>query len=220
MEEQKKNIGLYAAKLVKDGQVIGLGTGSTISFFAQALQKRIMDGERFLAVPTSYQSQELCKKYKITITSLDEHRPDCAFDGADEVDNNKMLIKGRGGAMTQEKIVDYYSKDFYVLVDRSKLVDKLGTNFPVPVEVIPTAVSPVLEELSTLGNPILREAKNKDGPVITDNGNFIIDLKINITNPHEMEERINNIPGVLENGIFTRQCKIIVPNDNNIIDVR
>ncbi|HPR41124.1 MAG TPA: ribose-5-phosphate isomerase RpiA [Candidatus Methanofastidiosa archaeon] len=218
-EKEKRMVGVYASKFVKDGQVIGLGTGSTVAYFAEALGERILNGESFLAVPTSYQSIDLCKKYGITLTTLDEHRPECAFDGADEVDKSNNLIKGRGGAMTQEKIVDYYSNEFFVLVDKSKLVKILGSNFPLPIEVIPKAIKPVIDKLSEMGSPMVRPAINKDGPVITDNGNFIVDLKTIIKNPKEMEININNIPGVVENGIFTRKCKIIVPNDNDIIDV-
>ncbi|MHC1598780.1 MAG: ribose-5-phosphate isomerase RpiA [Candidatus Methanofastidiosia archaeon] len=217
--QQKQKVAEYAANLTKEGQVIGLGTGSTIALYAKALRKRIEQGEEFYAIPTSYQSYNLCIENNLRITNLSEHLPEVAFDGADEVNPHNHLIKGRGGALTQEKIVDYAAKEFYVLIDKSKLVVTLGTNFALPIEIIPMSLPAVMNELEKIGKPILREAKAKDGPVISDNGNFIIDLKIMINDPITLEQKLNNVPGVVENGIFTRPCKIIITHDN-IIDVK
>jgi len=218
-EELKRKVGHYAASLVKDGQILGMGTGSTISWFAKALGNRVRDGETFLAIPTSYQARILCRENGIGTTSLDDHDPEIAFDGADEVNPNNQLIKGRGGAHTQEKIVDYAAKEFYVLIDQSKLVQTLGTSFPVPIEVIPLAAGQLLRTLSSYGTPVLRMAKAKDGPVISDNGNFIIDLYTKVNNPIEFEHELNNMPGSVENGIFTKPCKIIVAYDD-VIDIK
>jgi ribose 5-phosphate isomerase A len=218
-EKQKEEIGKYAADLLHDGEVIGLGTGSTIKYMAMALGKRIKAGEEFFAVPTSFQSIQLCIDNNIKIVSLHEYLPEKSFDGADEVDSNKKLIKGRGGALTQEKIIDYSTKDFFVLIDEGKFVAQLGSKFPIPIEVIPLAHSAVMRRLVEIGNPILREAKAKDGQVITDNGNFIVDLWMKVENPEELERELNNIPGVVENGIFTRDCNIISMK-NDVIDVK
>lgn len=215
----KKKVGDYASTIVKDGQIIGMGTGSTVAWFAKALKIRIDNGEEFNAIPTSYQAIRLCKDNNIPLTSLDEHDPDVAFDGADEVDPNNYLIKGRGGAHVQEKIVDYAAKDFYVLVDKTKIVNTLGTSFSVPIEIVPVGLGTIMRTLQKIGNPVLREAIAKDGPVISDNGNFIVDLKTRVEDPCTLEQKLNNIPGVVGNGIFTRPCKIIIAYDD-IIDVR
>lgn len=201
----KKMAGYEAAELVKDGQVVGLGTGSTTHYFIQRLAEKIKEEEmEILGIPTSYQSQFLARKLGITMTTLDEHNVELAVDGADEVDPQLNLIKGGGAAHTMEKIVDSSAEKFIVIVDDSKLVDELGT-FPVPVEVIPQAFRFVAERLEAMdGKPELRIAERKDGPVITDNGNFVLDIQFQkISDPAALENELNTIPGVVENGLFT-----------------
>ena len=133
----KKDAGYKAAEYVKDGDILGLGTGSTTHYFIEAVGKRIeKEGINVMGIPTSFQSLLLAKQWNIPITSLEEHDIDLAVDGADEVDTNFNLIKGGGAAHTKEKIVDYAAENFYVIVDESKYVDEIG-GFPVPVEVIP-----------------------------------------------------------------------------------
>ena len=206
----KKLVGKYAADLVKDGDVIGLGTGSTTLEFIKSLGERIKkEGIEVYGIPTSFQSKILGIENKINIVSIDQYMPEKSFDGADEVDPNNFLIKGRGAALLQEKIIDYSAKEFYVLVDESKLVKRLGEKAKIPIEVIPSAWKIVSEKLKDL-SPELRMAVKKDGPVITDNGNFIIDLKFSVEDPEEKEKELNNIPGVIENGIFTRKCKVLI----------
>jgi ribose 5-phosphate isomerase A len=203
--ELKRRVGYEAAKLVKDGDVVGLGTGSTTHHFIEKLGKRIeKEGMDILGVPTSYQSFFLARDSGIQITTLEEHDVDIAVDGADEVDPKLNLIKGGGAAHTLEKIVDSTASRFVVIVDGSKIVSELGS-FPVPVEVIPQATRPVKKTLIEMGgSPSMRMAERKDGPVVTDNGNFIFDVKLTIKNPKKMETEINNIPGVVENGIFSQ----------------
>jgi len=203
--ELKRRVGYEAAKLVKDGDVVGLGTGSTTHHFIEKLGKRIeKEGMDILGVPTSYQSFFLARDSGIQITTLEEHDVDIAVDGADEVDPKLNLIKGGGAAHTLEKIVDSTASRFVVIVDGSKIVSELGS-FPVPVEVIPQATRPVKKTLIEMGgSPSMRMAERKDGPVVTDNGNFIFDVKFTIKNPKKMETEINNIPGVVENGIFSQ----------------
>lgn len=201
----KKNTGYEAAKEVLDGQVVGLGTGSTTHYFIEKLGMRIEEeGLDIMGIPTSYQSFFLAKDWNIPVTTLEEHDVDIAVDGADEVDPALNLIKGGGAAHTLEKIVDYSADRFIVIVDDSKMVKNLGA-FPVPLEVIPTAsriVSRILEDMGAAVS--IRMAERKDGPVITDNGNFVIDAEFGILNePEELEIELNSIPGVVENGIFS-----------------
>lgn len=201
----KKNAGYEAAKEIKDGQIVGLGTGSTTHYFIEKLGLRIKEEELdIMGIPTSYQSMFLAKKWNIPLTTLNEFDIDIAIDGADEVDPNKNLIKGGGAAHTLEKIVDYSADKFIVVVDESKLVDKLG-NFPVPVEIIPASYRLIKNILLTMdADPKIRMGERKDGPVITDNGNFIIDAQFNsIDDANLLEIELNSIPGVVENGIFT-----------------
>ncbi|MEN9207971.1 MAG: ribose-5-phosphate isomerase RpiA [Gloeomargarita sp. GMQP_bins_120] len=203
----KQAVGQQAAQLVASGMVVGLGTGSTAAFMIQALGERLRRGEiqGVRGVPTSFQAAVLARQAGIPLTTLDEVETiDLAIDGADEVDPHKNLIKGGGAAHTREKVVDSLAQEFVVVVDESKLVERLGSTFPVPVEVIPMAVTPVMRALARLGGqPELRMAVKKDGPVITDQGNMVIDVRFPaIPNPADLEMRINNIPGVVENGLF------------------
>ncbi|MDP3033788.1 MAG: ribose-5-phosphate isomerase RpiA [Methanobacteriaceae archaeon] len=201
----KKDIGYEAAKEVLDGQVVGLGTGSTTHYFIEKLGMRIEEEDLdIMGIPTSYQSFFLAKDCNIPITTLEEHDINLAVDGADEVDPALNLIKGGGAAHTLEKIIDYSADRFIVIVDDSKMVETLG-KFPVPLEVIPTAARVVSQILEDMGvSTSIRMAERKDGPVITDNGNFVIDAEFGILNdPEELEIELNSIPGVVENGIFS-----------------
>ena len=203
----KQEVGRAAAAQVTSGSIVGLGTGSTTAFAIQFIGERLAAGEikDVVGIPTSFQASVLAKKHGIPLTTLDEApRIDIAIDGADEVDPQQNLIKGGGAAHTREKVVDGLAERFVVVVDSSKLVDKLGSTFALPVEVLPMAVAPVTRALAALGGtPELRMGVNKDGPVITDQGNMVLDVKFTgIDNPVEMEKTINNIPGVLENGLF------------------
>ncbi|GAB4227454.1 MAG: ribose-5-phosphate isomerase RpiA [Elainellaceae cyanobacterium] len=211
----KQEVGRAAANRVKSGSVVGLGTGSTTAFAIQFLGERLKSGELtdIKGVPTSFQASVLAKQYGIPLTTLDEiDNIDIAIDGADEVDPQKNLIKGGGAAHTREKIVDSLAKEFIVVVDSSKLVDRLGSTFPLPVEVLPMAVTPVMKAIEDLGGkPELRMGVKKDGPVITDQGNMILDVTFGaIENPTELEKTLNNIPGVLENGLFVGVATLVL----------
>ena len=203
----KQEVGRAAAAQVKSDSIVGLGTGSTTAFAIQFIGERLAAGEisNIVGIPTSFQASVLAKKHGIPLTTLDEApRIDIAIDGADEVDPQQNLIKGGGAAHTREKVVDGLAERFVVVVDSSKLVDKLGSTFALPVEVLPMAVAPVTRALEALGGtPELRMGVNKDGPVITDQGNMVLDVKFTgIDNPADLEKTVNNIPGVLENGLF------------------
>lgn len=211
----KQEVGRAAASRVQSGSIVGLGTGSTTAFAIQFLGERLRSGELkdIKGIPTSFQASVLAKQYGIPLTTLDEiDTIHIAIDGADEVDPHKNLIKGGGAAHTREKIVDSLAEQFIVVVDSSKLVDRLGSTFPLPLEVLPLAISPVTQAVEKLGGvPELRMAIKKDGPVITDQGNMIIDVKFEgIDNPAEMEKILNNIPGVLDNGLFVNVADIIL----------
>ncbi|NJR63400.1 MAG: ribose-5-phosphate isomerase RpiA [Cyanobacteria bacterium CRU_2_1] len=211
----KQEVGKAAAERVKSGSIVGLGTGSTTAFAIQFLGERLKSGELMdiKGVPTSFQASVLAKKYGVPLTTLDEiDKIDIAIDGADEVDPQKNLIKGGGAAHTREKIVDSLADVFIVVVDSSKLVDRLGSTFPLPVEVLPLAVTPVMKAIESLGGkPELRMGVKKDGPVITDQGNMVLDVTFDaIDNPAELEKTLNNIPGVLENGLFVGVANIVL----------
>jgi ribose 5-phosphate isomerase A len=203
----KKAAGEAAARRVQSGMLVGLGTGSTTIHAIHCLGQRLRDHElrEIRGIPTSFQSSVLARELRIPLTSLDEvDRIDVAIDGADEVAPDLTLIKGGGAAHTREKIVDALADEFIVVVDETKLVDKLGSRSPVPVEVVPFGLVPVLHALERLGGvPELRMGVRKAGPVVTDQGNFVVDVKFDsIPDPAGLERTINNIPGVLENGLF------------------
>ncbi len=203
----KLNAAKSAVSLIPKEGIIGLGSGSTVAIFAEELSRRIKSGEVTVSVvPSSYQAYQLAVKYNIPLTNLDNN-PELSLtiDGADEVDKNLNLIKGGGGALFQEKIVAFASKKVVIIVDESKLVEKLGSKFPVPIEVLPFSLGVVQKAITKMGiNPILREAKMKMGPVVTDNGNFIIDLKFSqpIHNLQQLAIDLKMIPGVVETGLF------------------
>jgi ribose 5-phosphate isomerase A len=211
----KQQVGKAAADRVQSGSIVGLGTGSTTAYAIQYLGDRIKSGELtdIKGIPTSFQASVLAKQYGIPLTTLDEvDRIHIAIDGADEVDPQKNLIKGGGAAHTREKVVDSLAELFIVVVDQSKIVTSLGSTFPVPIEVLPMAIAPVTRALEKLGGkPELRMGVKKDGPVITDQGNMVLDVTFaSIPSPAELEKTLNNIPGVLENGIFVGITDIVL----------
>jgi ribose 5-phosphate isomerase A len=217
----KQEVGRAAAALVQSNTVVGLGTGSTTAYAIQYIGERLAAGEleNIVGIPTSFQAEVLAKQYKIPLTTLDAvDRIDVAIDGADEVDPNKNLIKGGGAAHTREKVVDALADKFVVVVDSGKLVDKLNSTFLLPVEVIPMAVTPVTRQLEQMGAKVeLRMGVRKAGPVVTDEGNLVLDLKFeSIDDPAALEMAINNLPGVLENGLFVGVADVILVGE--IID--
>lgn len=202
--EQKERIAKEIARIANDGDVIGFGSGSTSYLATIEIANRIQnEGIRITAIPTSYEIKMLCTYLNIPTATLEEKRPDWCFDGADEVDSNNWLIKGRGAAMFNEKLNIAASTKNYILVDDSKIVNRLGEKFPIPVECNPKAINLVKEELFKLGaNEIeLRKAVKKDGPVITENGNLILDVRFNEIK-EDLERNIKNITGVIESGLF------------------
>ena len=212
-EEAKKKASLEAVKHIKDGFTIGLGSGSTVAYAIQEIGKRIQQRKlRILGVPTSHQAMMLAVHCGIPITTLNEHpQLNLTIDGADQIDRQLNLIKGMGGALTREKIVASATKQFVIVADETKLTEKLGANCAVPVEVLPFALPTVMLKMQEKGGkPVLREAKGKVGPVVTDNGNFIVDVAFGPINaPKELDSKLKSIPGVIETGLFVEMADVV-----------
>ena len=212
-DRKKKNAAKIAIDYVKNNSIIGVGTGTTINFFIEELGKNkgLIDG----AVSSSVATEKLLREQHIPVLPLNSviDLP-IYIDGADEVTHNKHLIKGGGGALTQEKIVAAASKQFVCIIDDSKLVPLLG-GFPLPVEVIPMAQSYVAREIAKLGGqPELRQ------DFLTDNGNIILDIhNLKIENPSELENQLNQITGVVTNGLFAKRPAdtLIIATDDGIV---
>ena len=202
----KKAVGIHAAQLVEDGMRVGLGTGSTTAFAIKELGRRIREeGLQMVGTPTSFAAERLGREMGIPLVSLDAiNHLDIALDGADEVDPVLNLIKGRGAAHTREKVVAGLADTFVALVDASKLTDQLGSRKPVPVEVLPMAVTPVMRSLEALGAvPAIRMGKQKDGPVVTDQGFWVVDAQFaGIEDPQALDHAIKGLTGVLDHGLF------------------
>ena len=206
--EMKQAVAKAAVDQIQNGMILGLGSGSTAALMIEELALKIKSGEirDVVGVTTSFQGEVLATELGIPLKSLSAvSEIDLAIDGADEVDPHFQLIKGGGACHVQEKLVADLAKKFIVVVDSSKLVEKLNLDFKLPVEVLPSAwkqVQKTLEELGGSGE--LRMAQKKAGPIVTDQGNLILDLtfKNGIDKPALLESQINNIPGVLENGLF------------------
>ena len=207
VEELKRKAAYAAVKHIKNGFVVGLGSGSTTAYAIEALAERIRR-ERIsvLGVPTSYQAFLLAVKHGIAVTTLEEQGViDLTIDGADQIDPKLNLIKGMGAALAREKIVASVSKQNVIIADESKKVAVLGENdHPVPVEVLPFAIAAVKSKIEGIGGKaVLREGKGKLGPVMTDNGNAVIDAVFGVIgNAAELEVKLKMIPGVLETGLF------------------
>jgi ribose 5-phosphate isomerase A len=229
-QEMKEAAGRAAADaLVKSGMKLGLGTGSTaihvIRRVGELLRAGKLSGIR--AFPTSFQSQIECEKLGIPAFALNSPELggtlDLTIDGADEVDRENRLIKGGGGALLIEKIAAYNSAAYAIVADETKIVEHLGLAFPVPVEVVPEARVSAALALEKLGVRVrLREAVRKAGPVITEHGNLLLDISFqNPADPVSLEAELNRIPGVVENGFFTRlRPAVYLVHGNGALEVR
>jgi ribose 5-phosphate isomerase A len=205
-EELKAAACRAALKHVSSGQVIGLGSGSTMAIFTKMLgqeaRSKNLDIE---VVPSSYEAYYLAIENGLKVISLEEcTSPDLAVDGADQINRKLEMIKGGGGALAREKVIDSTSKFVVIVVDESKLVDNIGAGFPVPIEVLPMAANVLLRKVGEIGGRgRIRTGGRKVGPVVTDNGNFILDVDFGaISDPARLEKELKLIPGVVEVGIF------------------
>ena len=209
LQTQMKQIVADAAiKEVEDGMILGLGSGSTAALMIKSLAEQIRLGnlKNIRGVPTSFQSEVLALELNIPLIDLASvSQIDLAIDGADEVDPDFQLIKGGGACHVREKLVASKANKLLIVVDETKMVQNLNKVFPLPVEVLPNAWKQVKDNILDMnGSSTLRMATKKAGPVVTDQGNLILDVLFNdgISNPRDLEKNINNIPGVLENGLF------------------
>ena len=213
-DEKKQAAAKAALKHLPKGGILGVGTGSTVNFLIDLLPELQLEA----AVASSNATAERLKKLGIEVVDMNSVGGlDAYVDGADEIDRHMHMIKGGGAALTREKIVASIAKKFVCIVDDSKWVDQLGREFPLPVEVIPMARSAVARKIVALGgDPVYREG------VVTDNGNVILDVyNLNILNAIELEKALNNIPGVVTNGIFALNAdSIAIVATNNGIEER
>jgi ribose 5-phosphate isomerase A len=210
----KRGAAYAAAAHVKDGMVVGLGSGSTAAYAIIALgERRKHESLNVLGVPSSYQAFSLAVQCGIPITTLEEHPTlDLNIDGADQIDPQLNLIKGMGAALAREKIVAAASRQNIIIADAQKHVKVLGeNNHPVPIEILPFSIALVRKRIQKLGGaPHLRETKGKLGPVISDNGNAIMDATFGLINdPTVLEHRLRIIPGVVETGLFIGLADIV-----------
>ncbi|MFP4329252.1 MAG: ribose-5-phosphate isomerase RpiA [Alkalispirochaetaceae bacterium] len=211
--ELKRLVGRSAAeRYARSGMRIGMGTGSTALWAIRRIGELMEEGKLtdILGVPTSTQSELECERAGIPIRTMNDRLIDgfldLTIDGADEVDPGKALTKGGGGALLIEKVCAYNSRQVVIVVDEGKLAARLGDTFPVPLEVIPSARIPVTRRLEREGfEVVLREAQRKMGAVITDNGNILLDVRVPVARDAlELEDLFGRIPGIVENGIFSR----------------
>lgn len=220
--DSKKLAGEKAVEFVKDGMVVGLGTGSTVYWTILKLAERMKEGLNIYGVPTSKATEQLAIKLGIPLIDLSEIiKIDLAIDGADEVNHSLTLIKGGGGALLREKMIASISERFLIVADESKFVQTLGT-FPLPIEVIPFGWELTKKQIEKIGSmkPILRLKNNT--PFITDNGNYILDcFTESIEKPDDLTVHLNMIPGVVENGLFVNMCDAaIIAKNNGTIEIK
>jgi ribose 5-phosphate isomerase A len=219
IDKEKELAGYKVSDFVKDGMILGLGTGSTFYYAIKKIGEMVKEGLEIKAVSTSSSTDKLAKSLNIPLLSIDDvDEVDLTIDGADEVDPNFNGIKGGGGALLFEKVVAKFSKQNLWVVNSAKMVDKLGA-FPLPIEVVPFAVGNVCKKLVKLGyNPKVRMKNGEQ--FITDSANNIIDVKLGIIeDPYKMEVDLNMIPGVVENGLFLDVVDIVIVGRGNTVEV-
>lgn len=217
--DKKRAAGEKAVEFIKDGMIVGLGTGSTVYYTINKLGEMVANGLRIKAVSTSSSTTELAEKLGIPLVSLNEiDYVDITIDGADEVDDALNGIKGGGGALLYEKLVAVSSDKVIWVVDSSKMVKKLG-RFPLPVEVIPFAYNQVLNKFKNMDfSPKVRMKNNSF--FVTDGGHYIIDLYLNeIENPYELQNNLNSMPGVVEHGLFLNIVDTIIVGKENSVEI-
>ncbi|PEJ57775.1 ribose 5-phosphate isomerase A [Bacillus sp. AFS002410] len=217
--KDKQIVGEKAVEYVKDGMIVGLGTGSTVFYTIKKLGQLVKDGLNIKGIATSVQTEKLAKEVGIQLTSFSEiEQIDIAIDGADEINPDLELIKGGGGALLREKIIAKAAKTFLVVADPNKMVVKLG-KFRLPVEVIPFGMEMTMKQIRAIGLcPEIR--LNGTTPFITDNGNYIFDCNIpNNVQSEIIERELNLIPGVVENGLFVGMTDLVITldKDKNVI---
>lgn len=219
----KKSAGYAAADLVQDGMIVGLGTGSTSAFFIERLSQRCRDGLKIAAVATSIRTEEMAHKGGIPIININNLSSiDLTVDGADEIDKNKNMIKGGGGALLREKIVASMSKEMIVVVDESKLVERLG-KFPLPVEIVPFAYNATLHRIEKIGHSGTLRKTPSGQTFLTDNNNYIFDIHFEqfINDPMSLHHQLREIVGVVESGLFIHLAgRVVVGYNDARVEIR
>lgn len=220
-EEGKRAAGEAALQYVRDGALVGLGTGSTVKYFLLALGEKVKEGFRMQGIPTSLETARMANELHIPLLPYEgEWELDIAVDGADQVDAQFQLIKGGGGALLREKIVASAARRFIVIVDDAKCVPVLGMPMPIPVEVIPFGWPNVQRQIRALGwSSRLRQKNNH--VFRTDEGNLILDVEVDrIVDPHTLEAQLNGIPGVVENGLFVNRTSVVIVGGTEGIEIK
>jgi len=221
-EAEKELAGRAASKLVRDGDIVGLGTGSTAYFAVLAIGERVKAGLKIIGIPTSDATAELARKLGIPLATLDEHQAiDITIDGADEADSHLNLIKGGGGALLREKIIATASKKMVVVADSTKVVKALG-KFPLPVEIIPFARAVLERQITSLGASCRLRLKADGSPFVTDEGHHILDCSFGrIADPPKLARALSEMPGVVEHGLFIGIAKLaLVGKVDAVVEVR
>ncbi len=222
IERLKEMAGRAPLSRIKDGMVVGLGTGTTVKYAVIGIGEMVRDGLEIVGIPTSRATETLARKCGIKLGTLDEYpHVDLTIDGADEVAPSLNLIKGGGGALLREKIVASCSREEIIVVDEGKLVSVLGERTALPVEVLPFAFKPLMKRLEALGGNVTLRRQGA-APFITDNGNYILDCKFkSIPQPEKLEREIVSIPGVVECGLFiglTTAVYVASPNGIKVLN--
>jgi ribose 5-phosphate isomerase A len=211
-----------AAALVEDGMIVGLGSGSTASLAVSILGRRVSDGLRIIGIPTSEQTDREARRLGIPLSTLAEHdHIDVTIDGADEVEAGQLnLLKGRGGALLREKIVASITERLIIVIDETKLVDRLGAGGPVSVEVVPFAWRATAAKLQRLAASVTQRATRAGRPFITDGGHYILDCVFGaIDDPEQLQRQLDRTVGVIEHGLFLGMASQVIVGSSRGVDV-
>jgi ribose 5-phosphate isomerase A len=221
-DKEKQAAARASMRFVRDGQIVGLGTGSTAAYAIRFLGERVHKGLKIVGIPTSQRSKELAESLRIPVATLDDYQEiDVAVDGADEFDPGLRLIKGGGGALLREKIVASASKLFVVIADSAKQVPVLG-RFPLPVEVIPFAQALLVKRISALGASVTLRQYAYGNPFITDEGHHILDCQFaQIADPPVLARTLSDLPGIVEHGLFINMADVVlVGKGSEVVELR
>jgi ribose 5-phosphate isomerase A len=221
-DAEKEAAARASLRFVHDGDIVGLGTGSTAAYFVRLLGERVRAGLKIRGIPTGVETKDLAASLGIPLTTLDEFQQiDVTIDGADEVDPRLRLIKGGGGALLREKIVASASRKYVIIADSSKQVRRLG-KFPLPVEVIPFAQALLARKIAALGASVRLRANSSGEPFVTDEGHHILDCSFGqISNPKSLASELEGMPGVVEHGLFIGMADVVlIGEDKDVVELR